>query len=111
MSPPPEAGRSLPSDGEAAGPRIWTVLDLLRWTTLHFERHGIETARLDAECLLAHALAVERLRLYIDFDKPVEEPTGQLQPNYAPRCMFLIISSRIQPEFECPLWVVSGPFD
>ncbi len=50
----------------------WTVLDLLRWTTAHFGRQGIETARLDAECLLAHALDTERLRLYLEFDKPVE---------------------------------------
>jgi release factor glutamine methyltransferase len=52
---------------------VWTVLDLLRWTTEHFAGRGIESARLDAECLLAHALGVERLRLYIDFDKPVSE--------------------------------------
>ena len=52
---------------------VWTVLDLLRWTTDHFERQGIQSARLDAECLLAFALGVERLRLYIDFDKPVND--------------------------------------
>lgn len=51
----------------------WTVLDLLRWTTAHFGKQGIETARLDAECLLAHALDSPRLRLYLEFDKPVEE--------------------------------------
>lgn len=55
----------------AAG--TWTVLDLLRWTTAHFGKQGIETARLDAECLLAYALDTQRLRLYLDFDKPVEE--------------------------------------
>lgn len=49
----------------------WTVLDLLRWTTEHFASKGIETARLDAEVLLAHALGIERLRLYLDFEKPV----------------------------------------
>jgi release factor glutamine methyltransferase len=48
------------------------VLELLRWTTAHFAEQGIDTPRLDAECLLAHALGVERLRLYLDFDKPVE---------------------------------------
>jgi release factor glutamine methyltransferase len=53
--------------------RSWTVLDLLRWTTGHFAERGIDTARLDAECLLAHALGSDRLRLYLDFDKPVEE--------------------------------------
>jgi release factor glutamine methyltransferase len=56
----------------AATDKTWTVLELLRWTQGHFAEKGIETARLDAECLLAHALAVDRLRLYIDFEKPVE---------------------------------------
>jgi release factor glutamine methyltransferase len=50
----------------------WTVVELLRWTTGYFADAGIETARLDAECLLAHALGCERLSLYLDFDKPVE---------------------------------------
>ena len=52
----------------------WSVLDLLRWTTQYFDDAGIESARLDAECLLAHALGCERLGLYLEFDKPVEAP-------------------------------------
>lgn len=52
--------------------RIWRVLDLLRWTTDYFRERGIESARLDAEVLLAFALQTERLRLYLDFEKPVE---------------------------------------
>jgi release factor glutamine methyltransferase len=50
--------------------RTWTLLDLLRWTTDHFAQRGIESPRLDAECLLAQALGVDRMRLYLDFDKP-----------------------------------------
>jgi release factor glutamine methyltransferase len=53
--------------------RSWTVLELLQWTTKHFEEQGIESARLDAECLLAAALQVERLQLYLDYDKPVQD--------------------------------------
>ena len=45
---------------------------LLTWTTDYFKRAGIDSARLDAEVLLAHALDVDRLRLYIDHEKPVE---------------------------------------
>jgi len=56
-----------------AARRAWNVLELLRWTTSHFAERGIESARLDAECLLAHALGTTRLRLYLDFEKPVEE--------------------------------------
>ncbi len=48
----------------------WTVLELLQWTTTFFKEKDIESPRLDAECLLAHALETERLRLYLDFEKP-----------------------------------------
>jgi release factor glutamine methyltransferase len=51
--------------------RTWTVIELLRWTTGHFAGRGIESARLDAECLLAFALGCDRLRLYLEHDKPV----------------------------------------
>jgi release factor glutamine methyltransferase len=54
--------------------RVWTVLDLLRWTTDHFASRGIDTPRLDAEVLLAYALECDRLRLYLEYEKPVEEP-------------------------------------
>ena len=56
---------------QPATDRTWTILELLRWTTDHFAKQGIDTARLDAECLLAHALGVDRLRLYVEFDKPL----------------------------------------
>jgi release factor glutamine methyltransferase len=54
----------------SANDRTWTLLELLRWTTNHFTERGIESPRLDAECLLAQALGVDRMRLYLDFDKP-----------------------------------------
>jgi release factor glutamine methyltransferase len=57
---------AAPSSG-----KTWTILELLRFTTEHFASRGIETARLDAECLLAHVLNVDRLRLYVDFEEPV----------------------------------------
>jgi len=55
----------------SSGERVWTVLELLRWTTDYFRRAGIDSARLDAEVLLAHALETERLRLYVDYEKPI----------------------------------------
>lgn len=42
----------------------WTVARLLQWTRGYFEQHGIETPRLCAEILLAHALGCERIELY-----------------------------------------------
>lgn len=53
--------------------KTWTVLELLRWTTQHFADRGIETPRLDAECLLAHTLDCDRLQLYVSYDRPVDE--------------------------------------
>lgn len=64
---------TLQTSNQDESQRIWTVLDLLRWTTRHFGERGIESPRLDAECLLAFALGCERLKLYIDYEKPVEE--------------------------------------
>lgn len=58
---------------------------MLRWTTEHFGKHGIETARLDAECLLAAALDVPRMRLYIDFDKPVSPEERRVFREYVIR--------------------------
>ncbi len=55
----------------AEAQRVWTVLGLLRWTTEHFAARGLDSPRLDAECLLAFALGIDRLRLYLEFDKPV----------------------------------------
>lgn len=55
----------------ARATEAWTVLELLRWTTSYFQQQGIETGRLDAECLLAAALGCERLQLYVDFEKPI----------------------------------------
>ena len=48
----------------------WTILELLQWTEEHFRNHGIDTPRLDAEVLLAHALGTKRIQLYVDFEKP-----------------------------------------
>ncbi len=56
-----------------SSPKVWTVLELLKWTTEHFASKGIDTARLDAELLLAHALETDRLKLYVEFEKPVLE--------------------------------------
>jgi len=42
----------------------WTVAQLLKWTQGHLQKHGVESPRLCAEILLAHALGCERIELY-----------------------------------------------
>ncbi|MBI4963947.1 MAG: peptide chain release factor N(5)-glutamine methyltransferase [Desulfomonile tiedjei] len=49
----------------------WTVRDVLQWTTEYFGKKGVQTARLDAEVLLAHCLGVDRLYLYLHLDRPL----------------------------------------
>jgi len=51
--------------------KAWKTLDLLKVTTDHFKKKGIESARLDAEVLLAHTLGCKRLDLYVHFDRAV----------------------------------------
>ena len=50
---------------------LWTVLDLLKWTASYFAGKGIENGRLDAELLLAEILKLNRLGLYLNFDRPL----------------------------------------
>jgi release factor glutamine methyltransferase len=49
----------------------WTVRSLLAWAREWLQRRGVESPRLDAELLIAHALRCDRVRLYIDHDKPL----------------------------------------
>lgn len=48
-----------------------TVLSLLRKATEFFEEKGIDEPKRSAEHLLAHALDVPRIQLYLRFDQPV----------------------------------------
>lgn len=47
--------------------------EVLRRAAGHLQKHGSDSPRLDAELLLAHALGVRRLDLYMQFDRPATE--------------------------------------
>jgi release factor glutamine methyltransferase len=49
------------------------LLEVLRRATGYLDSHGSGSPRLDAELLLAHALGVRRLDLYLQFDRPLSE--------------------------------------
>jgi release factor glutamine methyltransferase len=51
----------------------WTVRRVLSWTAQHFEKKDIDAPRLTAEVLLAHTLKVDRVRLYVDLDRPLDK--------------------------------------
>ncbi len=50
-----------------------TVLESLKLSTEYLEKKGIESARLNAELLLAEILNCKRLDLYLKFDQPLRE--------------------------------------
>ena len=49
----------------------WTVLKILQWTAGYFKEKGIDGGRLDAEILLADVLKLNRVGLYLNFDRPL----------------------------------------
>lgn len=55
-----------PGPGES-----WTVMHMVRWSAAYLEAKGVDSPRLTAELLLAHTLGVERLQVYLQFDRPL----------------------------------------
>ena len=49
----------------------WTIRRVVKWSSDDFAARGIESSRLDAELLVAHALGIDRVRLYMDLDRPL----------------------------------------
>jgi release factor glutamine methyltransferase len=51
--------------------RPWTILEVLKWTTDYLASKSVPTPRLDAEVLLAYTLKLERVGLYLDYQRPL----------------------------------------
>ena len=50
-----------------------TVIEVLKAASGHLQKHSSDSARLDAEVLLAQALGLRRLDLYLQFDRPLSD--------------------------------------
>ncbi len=48
----------------------WTILRMILWSAEYLTEKGVEAGRLDAEWLLSTALGVDRLQLYLQYDRP-----------------------------------------
>ncbi len=51
----------------------WTVRRVIAWAQSDFERRGLHTPRLDADLLVARALGLTRIALFLDLDRPLNE--------------------------------------
>ena len=63
----------MKSGSDTTLPAVWTTRVLLSWTTDHLAKKGVDNPRLASEMLLSHVLGVERLKLYMDPDRPASE--------------------------------------
>ena len=64
----------MASENNASGNPPWTIKSLLNWAEPYFDKHGIDSPRLTAEILLADCLGLRRLDLYLQHDRPLEQP-------------------------------------
>lgn len=56
----------------SAESKSWTIGSLVKWATDDFRTRGIESPRLDAELIVAHALGIDRTRVIIESQRPLE---------------------------------------
>jgi len=54
-------------------PQTWTIKNLLKVTANYLKEKEIDSPRLGAEILLAHQLNIDRIRLYLNFNQPLNE--------------------------------------
>lgn len=50
---------------------MWTLLKILQWTSDFFKQKNISNARMDAEYIIAHALGIGRLDIYLKFEEEI----------------------------------------
>ncbi|MDQ5979096.1 MAG: release factor glutamine methyltransferase [Verrucomicrobiota bacterium] len=55
-----------------------TVLEIIKRTTEFFDKRGVDSARLNAELLIGHALGLKRMQLYLQFERPLTEAELEL---------------------------------
>ena len=50
-----------------------TLVDILKKTEAFFRSRDIPSPRLDAELIIGHNLGMDRVQLYLEFDRPLSE--------------------------------------
>ncbi len=58
---------------EGTGPKeVWTPLKIIQWATPYLAQKGVSSPRLDVELIVARALHFDRLKVYLQFDRPLD---------------------------------------
>ena len=71
----------------STAPRPTALVDYLRLATDYLQNCGIDSARLDAELLLAHVLDLDRVALYVNYDRPlVQKEVDEFRDMLRRRC-------------------------
>lgn len=52
---------------------VWTIRRVIQWIAQDLAARGMGSPRLDAELIVAHALGSDRMRLYLDLERPLED--------------------------------------
>ena len=50
----------------------WTPIKIIQWAVPFLSRKGLQNPRFDIEVLIAYALKIDRLKVYLQFDRPLE---------------------------------------
>ncbi len=66
-----ERDSEVGATGVSKGGESWTILRMILWSAEYLTDKGVEAGRLDAEWLLSAALGVDRLQLYLQYDRPL----------------------------------------
>jgi release factor glutamine methyltransferase len=51
----------------------WTIDRLINWSTDYLEQKGVDNPRLDAEVLLSHLLGIERVEIYLNPERSLNQ--------------------------------------
>jgi release factor glutamine methyltransferase len=59
------------ASGQEKKEMLWTIREVLNWTTKRFLESGIDTPLLDTQLLLCRVLNLKKIQLYTEIDKPL----------------------------------------
>jgi len=85
-----------------------TVLEAIQKSTEFLTRKNVESPRLQAELLLAHVLQMPRMKLYLNFDRPLSaEDTDAYRKTIQRRSQFEPLQHIVGSTYFCGIEIIS----